>query len=141
MQVEGAVVGKVGVIHSRVNSPRRAEGLRNSLPLQDVVQGSKRNAQSLALVSGTGETVQDGGPLARQHSSSSQSSSRQHRRYPRRQPVAMMVAHALTVDRCMQEDPMRTRFAALPVMEQGVRVCSSMQLDASSMLNRKHVGS
>lgn len=50
----------------------------------------------------------------------------------------MMVAHALTVDRCMQEDPMRTRFAALPVMEQGVRVCSSMQLDASSMLNRKH---
>ena len=76
MQVEGAVVGKVGVIHSRVNSPRRAEGLRNSLPLQDVVQGSKRNAQSLALVSGTGETVQDGGrgavgTAALEHSSSS----------------------------------------------------------------------
>ena len=65
----GSSRGEGGVIHSRVNSPRRAEGLRNSLPLQDVVQGSKRNAQSLALVSGTGETVQDGGPLARQHSS------------------------------------------------------------------------
>ena len=35
-KVAGAVVGKVGVTHSRINSPRRAEGLRNSLPLQDV---------------------------------------------------------------------------------------------------------
>jgi hypothetical protein len=40
-KVEGEVVGKVGVIHSRINSPRRAEGLRNSLPLQDVSTGQQ----------------------------------------------------------------------------------------------------
>ena len=119
-KVAGAVVGKVGVTHSRINSPRRAEGLRNSLPLQDVSTVARTDGGD-----GAGR-----GPLARPQQQPAEG--RAAPGHLRRQPVAMLVAHALTVDRCMQEDPMRARFATIPVVEQGVQVCSSMPARCST---------
>ena len=53
---------------------------------------------------------------------------RQRRAPGRRQPVAMLVAHALTVDRCIQGDPMRARFAHYSGLGAGR---SSLQLAAA----------